>query len=244
MMSPIPAAGQGPARSLRPGQALCLPFLAGDAVDIHALGAGEGLRLSFEAVGGRTAERAHPFAALAAVGDACRERERRRFTFFRLLPVLIPLSDTCAKPQRERDLQQNVAARFPSSNRSDSLRSNQAENAPPASHRSSKALGTARTGHRRKLSSGNSAFPPPGPLLSLLLFLFFFLFVSRLFSPPRAALFPGPRGWRAQGRYTKQSSVQTALPRAPEIIPRVPKPLLPEGGCKLSLPPEGSPLFG
>lgn len=55
---------------------LCVPFLRGDTIDVHALGAGEGLRLGLQAVGGRTAQRADSFTALAAVGHSCRKHTR------------------------------------------------------------------------------------------------------------------------------------------------------------------------
>lgn len=48
----------------------CLsPLLAGGCVDVHALGAGQGLGLRLQTVRWRAGERADPFAALAAVSD-------------------------------------------------------------------------------------------------------------------------------------------------------------------------------
>lgn len=48
----------------------CLsPLLAGGRVNVHALGAGQGLGLRLQAVGWRAGERADPLAALAAVSN-------------------------------------------------------------------------------------------------------------------------------------------------------------------------------
>ena len=60
------------------GLFLCcrLPLFTGGSVNVHALGSGQGLRLGFQAVGGRAGQRADALAALAAIRHPCNHKHQ------------------------------------------------------------------------------------------------------------------------------------------------------------------------